>query len=109
MTTIKYDPVKVALDFLNSSSVDQNKHISIPDDTPQEPLHTTSSLSSSYTSSFSNDDESLPTIEFMIRLTSVKIITVKYPLSKTIDEVKNEIEVQFGLSPSQYVLKAGYK
>ena len=108
MTTIKYDPVKVALDFLNSSSVDQNKHISISDnDTPQEPLHTTSSLSSSYTSSFSNDDESLPTIEFMIRLTSVKIITVKYPLSKTMDEVKNEIEVQFGLSPSHYILKAG--
>ena len=35
--TTKYDPVKEALDFLNSSSVDQNKHIGISDNEESQP------------------------------------------------------------------------
>ena len=35
--TTKYDPVKAALDFLNSSSVDQNKHISNSDNEESQP------------------------------------------------------------------------
>ena len=35
--TTKYDPVKAALDFLNSSLVDQNKHISISDNEESQP------------------------------------------------------------------------
>ena len=35
--TTKYDPVKEAHDFLNSSSVDQNKHIGISDNEESQP------------------------------------------------------------------------
>jgi len=35
--TTKYDPVKTALDFLDSSLVDQNKHISISDNEESQP------------------------------------------------------------------------
>ena len=58
--------------------------------------------------SSSNDDE-YPKVSFMIRLPSVKIITVTFSLSQKIDEIKSEIQSQFGLDPSQYILNAGYK
>ena len=45
----------------------------------------------------------------MIRLLSIKIIDVTFSLSQTIDDVRTEIQSQFGLVPSQYILKAGYK
>ena len=45
----------------------------------------------------------------MIRLFSVKIINVTFSLSRTIDDVRTEIQAQFGLVPSQYILKAGCK
>ena len=52
--------------------------------------------------SSSNDDE-YPKVSFMIRLPSVKIITVTFSLSQKIDEIKSEIQSQFGLDPSQYI------
>jgi len=61
------------------------------------------------TTSSSRSDDDYPKISFMIRLLSVKIITVTFQLSQTIDEVKREIQSQFGIYPSQYILKAGYK
>ena len=61
------------------------------------------------TTSSSRSDDDYPKISFMIRLLSVKIITVIFQLSQTIDEVKREIQSQFGIYPSQYILKAGYK
>lgn len=60
-------------------------------------------------STSSSSDDKYPKVSFMIRLLSVKIIDVTFSLSQTIDEVKSEIKAQFGLSPSQYILKAGYK
>ena len=60
------------------------------------------------TTSSSRSDDDYPKISFMIRLLSVKIITVIFQLSQTIDEVKREIQSQFGIYPSQYILKAGY-
>ena len=45
----------------------------------------------------------------MIRLFSVKVINVTFSLSRTIDDVRTEIQAQFGLVPSQYILKAGCK
>ena len=60
-------------------------------------------------STSSSSDEEYPKVSFMIRLPSVKIITVTFSLSQKIDEVKREIQSQFGIYPSQYILKAGYK
>ena len=51
--------------------------------------------------------EEYPRVSFMIRLLSVKIIDVTFSLSQTIDDVRIEIQSQFGLVPSQYILKAG--
>jgi len=68
----------------------------------EEEVSDTSSTSSSSV-------EEYPKVSFMIRLLSVKIIDVTFSLSQTIDDVRTEIQSQFGLVPSQYILKAGYK
>ena len=58
----------------------------------------------------SNISSSVHQVSFMIRLPSVKIITVRFNLFETtIGGVKSEIQNQFGLCPSQYILKLGYK
>jgi len=57
----------------------------------------------------SNISSSVHQVSFMIRLFSVKIINVTFSLSRTIDDVRTEIQAQFGLVPSQYILKAGCK
>ena len=68
----------------------------------EEEVSDTSSTSSSSV-------EEYPRVSFMIRLFSVKIINVTFSLSRTIDDVRTEIQAQFGLVPSQYILKAGCK
>jgi len=68
----------------------------------EEEVSDTSSTSSSSV-------EEYPKVSFMIRLFSVKIINVTFSLSRTIDDVRTEIQAQFGLVPSQYILKAGCK
>ena len=60
------------------------------------------------TSTISSSDDEYPKVSFMIRLLSVKIITVTFHLSQTIDEIMRELQSKFGLC-SQYILKAGYK
>jgi len=68
----------------------------------EEEVSDTSSTSSSSV-------EEYPRVSFMIRLFSVKIINVTFSLYRTIDDVRTEIQAQFGLVPSQYILKAGCK
>ena len=49
-------------------------------------------------------------IRFFVRSSSAKkMISLTFHLSQTIGEVKSKIQLQFGLHPSQYILKAGWK
>jgi len=49
-------------------------------------------------------------IRFFVRSSSAKkMISLTFHLSQTIGEVKSDIQLQFGLHPSQYILKAGWK
>ena len=99
---------------LNGGAEDKSSHEDIDKRFSNSEVSSDSNVSSSgddgHNRQESNISSSVHQVSFMIRLPSVKIITVRFNLFETtIGEVKSEIQNQFGLCPSQYILKLGYK
>jgi len=105
ITLQMYDTINQLFGNITSSSSEEDGVNVIEDDNTLDTIEETSDTSSTSSSSV----EEYPKVSFMIRLLSVKIIDVTFSLSRTIDDVRNEIRAQFGLVPSQYILKAGCK